>query len=303
MKRRRVVVRETPWICREIPNISEDTIVDPLKPIPHDSLLEVAKFCLEWGQEENSHVRFCGEDGMEGSHNFFVRLLTKNGWLDDLNIDMALLLLRERHERSSNWVGSDWTILDTTFQVSVMMHNSCATMQKCAALDYKQMKAYMGNEDRQHSKGLLGMVKGEGPKLAKSWSSVNRVCLPFNLQRQKHWVLLVVDVKECEIRAYDSKVDLCRTQAIQRVVQPVAKMLPRFLKESRYIGDGLLLKTKWPVIRVMDAPQQVGGGPCGMYILKYYEFLTLNVDLAKISHDAMPFYRLKLAVQLLQEYW
>ncbi|CAB4313975.1 unnamed protein product [Prunus armeniaca] len=49
MKRRRVVVRETPWAGREIPNISEDTIGDPLRPVPHDSLLEVAKLCWEWG--------------------------------------------------------------------------------------------------------------------------------------------------------------------------------------------------------------------------------------------------------------
>ncbi|KAI5317054.1 hypothetical protein L3X38_036761 [Prunus dulcis] len=209
-KRRMAVVRETPWQGREIPNISEDTIADPLRPVPHDSLLEVAKFCSEWRQEENSHVRLCGEEGMEGSYNFFVRLLTKDYWLDDL--------------------------------------------------------AYVGNEDRQHNNGLLGMVKGE----------------------------------ECEIRAYDSKVDLCRTQVIQRVVQPVAKMLPRLLQEYGYIGNSLLLKSEWPVIRVMDAPQQVGGGDCGMYILKYCDFLTSNVDLANISHDAIPFYRLNLAVQLLQ---
>ncbi|CAB4269015.1 unnamed protein product [Prunus armeniaca] len=246
MKSRRVVVRETPWKGREIPNISEDTIVEPRRPVPRDSLLEVAKFCWEWGQEENSHVRLCGEEGMEGSHNFFVRLLTKDGWLDDSNIDMTLLLLLEWHKSSSKWVGSDWTILDTTFQ-------------KCAALDYMQMKVYVGKEDRQHIKGLLGMVMGEGPKLAKSWSSVNHVCLPFNLQRQKHWILLVVDLKECEIRAYDSKVYLCITQAIQQAVQSVAKMLPWLLKESGYIGDDLLLKSEWPVIRVMDAPQQVGG--------------------------------------------
>ncbi|CAL2270201.1 unnamed protein product [Prunus armeniaca] len=112
---------------------------------------------------------------------------------------------------------------------------------------------------RNHCKGLMGMIKGEGPRLAKSWSSVNHVCLPFNLQRQKHWILLVVELKECEIRAYDSKVDMCRTQAIQRAVQPVAKMLPQLLKESGYIGNGLLLKTEWPIIHVMDAPQQVGG--------------------------------------------
>ncbi|CAB4320007.1 unnamed protein product [Prunus armeniaca] len=52
MKRRRAVVRETPWTGREIPNISEDPIADPLRPVPRDSLLEVAKFCWEWGQEE-----------------------------------------------------------------------------------------------------------------------------------------------------------------------------------------------------------------------------------------------------------
>ncbi|KAL6284799.1 hypothetical protein ACE6H2_015728 [Prunus campanulata] len=223
---------------------------------------------------------------MEGSHNFFVRLLTKDGWLDDSNIDMALHLLRERHNRSGKWAGSDWTILDTTFQ-------------KCAALDYTQMKSYIGKEERKHSKGLVGMVKGEGHKLAKSWESVNQVFLPFNLERQKHWILLVLDLKECEIRVYDSKEDLCRIQAIQRAVQPVSKILPRLLLEAGYTGDGLL-KTEWSVSRVLDAPPQQGD--CGMYILKYCEFLTSNVELANISHHAMPLYRLKLAVQLLQGY-
>ncbi|XP_021808599.1 ubiquitin-like-specific protease ESD4 [Prunus avium] len=234
--------------------------------------------------------QLCGNEAMEGSHNFFVRLLTKDGWLDDSNIDMDLHLLRERHNKFGKWEGSDWMILDTTFQ-------------KCAALDYTQMKSFMGKDERQHNNGLVGMVKGEGHKLAKSWSSVNQVFLPFNLQRQKHWILLVIDLKECEIRAYDSKVDLYRTQAIQRAVQPVGKILPRLLHEAGYIGDGLLRKREWPVIRILDAPQHVGGGDCGMYILKYCEFLTSNVDLANISHHAMPLYRLKLAVQLLQGYW
>ena len=52
MKRLRAVVRETPRTGREIPNISEDTIADHLRSVPRDSLLEVAKFCWEWGQEE-----------------------------------------------------------------------------------------------------------------------------------------------------------------------------------------------------------------------------------------------------------
>ena len=34
-------------------------------------------------EKYNSLVRLYGEDGMEASHKFFLRLLTKDGWLDD----------------------------------------------------------------------------------------------------------------------------------------------------------------------------------------------------------------------------
>lgn len=67
--------------------------------------------------------------------------------------------------------------------VSVMMHNSCVAIHNCVALDYNQMKAYMGNYDKKHSNGLLRMVKGEVPKLAKPWSLVKHVFMSFNLQR------------------------------------------------------------------------------------------------------------------------
>lgn len=55
MKRPRSVLRETPWQGQEFPNIEDDTVgftFDPLRPIPHDSLLKMAKFLWEWGQEE-----------------------------------------------------------------------------------------------------------------------------------------------------------------------------------------------------------------------------------------------------------
>ncbi|CAB4307164.1 unnamed protein product [Prunus armeniaca] len=104
-----------------------------------------------------------------------------------MNIDMELHLLQERHNRCGKWVGSELTILDMTFQ------------------------AYMGKEDKKHSNGLLRMVKGEVPKLAKPWSSVKHVFMSFNLQRQKHWILLVFNLNNCEIMAYDSKINLCRT--------------------------------------------------------------------------------------------
>lgn len=55
MKRPRSVLRETPWQGQEFPNIEDDAVgftFDPMRPIPHDSLLKMAKFLWEWGQEE-----------------------------------------------------------------------------------------------------------------------------------------------------------------------------------------------------------------------------------------------------------
>ncbi|CAL9029716.1 unnamed protein product [Prunus brigantina] len=41
-------------------------------------------------------------------------------------------------------------------------------------------------------------------------------------------------------------------------------------------------------------------GDCGMFVIKYCDFLSWNVDLGKISNEAMHLFRLKLTVDLLQ---
>ncbi|KAL6272722.1 hypothetical protein ACE6H2_023414 [Prunus campanulata] len=290
MKRPRSVLRETPWKGQEFPNIEDDTVgftFDPLRPIPHDSLLKMAKFLWEWGQEEDSHVRLCGEEGVDASHDFFVRLLSKNGWLDDTNIDMGLYLVRERQKRYPNLVGSDWTIVDTLFQ-------------KYAAIDLKHMRLYGGKDDRPHSRALVKMVNGELHKWSKPWMSVKKVFLPYNCVRHKHWVTLALDLTTCEIFVYDSKLDLCRTPTLIKALQPVAKLIPMLLKEAGYVGGCPLQTTEWPVHRVTDVPQQVGGGDCGIFVLKYCEFLSSNVELMQLSADAIHLFRLKLAIDLLQ---
>ena len=39
----------------------------------------------------SSHVRLCGEEGVDASHDFFVRLLSMNGWLDDtVSIEISI---------------------------------------------------------------------------------------------------------------------------------------------------------------------------------------------------------------------
>lgn len=120
------------------------------------------------------------------------------------------------------------------------------------------MRLYGGKEDRTHSNALVKMVNGKLPTWGKPWSSVKKVFMPYNV-RQKHWVGLVLDLTSCEIFVYDSKIDLFRTQILVKAVQPLAKLITPLLEEAGYVGDFPLRKGEWPIHRVMDSAQQVGG--------------------------------------------
>ncbi|BBG96661.1 hypothetical protein Prudu_005524 [Prunus dulcis] len=53
---------------------------------------------------------------------------------------------------------------------------------------------------------------------------------------------------------------------------------------------------RWPIERV-DVPQQ---GDCGMFVLKYIELLSTEIPLATCTSQNMPFFRLKLAAEILR---
>ena len=38
---------------------------------------------LIFGDTCSTHVRLCGKHGVDTSHDFFIRLLTKDGWLNE----------------------------------------------------------------------------------------------------------------------------------------------------------------------------------------------------------------------------
>ncbi|KAL6560688.1 SUMO1 sentrin specific peptidase 1 [Orobanche gracilis] len=50
---------------------------------------------------------------------------------------------------------------------------------------------------------------------------------------------------------------------------------------------------------VDNIPQQNNGSDCGLFTLKYIEFLQGNVDVGKITSEHIPMWRKKLAAELL----
>ncbi|CAH9136371.1 unnamed protein product [Cuscuta epithymum] len=50
---------------------------------------------------------------------------------------------------------------------------------------------------------------------------------------------------------------------------------------------------------VEECPQQDDGGNCGMYMLKIAEFLMIGMDMDAIYPEAIPFFRQKMATELI----
>ncbi|CAL2244236.1 unnamed protein product [Prunus armeniaca] len=54
-----------------------------------------------------------------------------------------------------------------------------------------------------------------------------------------------------------------------------------------------------PIERV-NVPQQSNQGDCGMFVLKYIELLSAEILLDTCTSHNMPFFRLKLAAEILR---
>lgn len=107
-----------------------------------------------------------------------------------------------------------------------------------------------------------------------------------------HWCLAVIDFRHSTIRYYDSmggSNDEC------------LKALGKYLREeSKDKRKKELDLTDWTYETVKDLPQQMNGSDCGMFALKYAEYITRD---AKITFDQMhmPYFRRRMVYEILTQ--
>lgn len=107
-----------------------------------------------------------------------------------------------------------------------------------------------------------------------------------------HWCLAVIDFRDRTIRYYDSmggRNDEC------------LKALGKYLREeSKDKKKKELDLTDWTYETVKDIPQQMNGSDCGMFALKYAEYITRD---AKITFDQMhmPYFRRRMVYEILTQ--
>ncbi|VFQ60320.1 unnamed protein product [Cuscuta campestris] len=118
-----------------------------------------------------------------------------------------------------------------------------------------------------------------------------------------HSVLLVLEVEGRTIRVYDSKGKrgkVCRS--LNGYGQCVTELLPVLLDLLGVYGehtDGPMGNRKFSINIIDRCPQQDDGCNCGMFMLKFAEYLMMDRHISEVHSRDMEAYRVKMTTELI----
>ena len=132
----------------------------------------------------------------------------------------------------------------------------------------------------------------------RSWTSLKKlgycimdcdlVCVPVH--QEVHWVLAVIDIKQREVRYYDSLGGKDRTCLVRHFAHTLPVVVSAFCFDLehatqanllRYVADeakGKQDKTldvsDWKQLAPSDIPEQKNGCDCGVFMVKFADWLV-----------------------------
>ncbi|KAI1213597.1 cysteine proteinase [Annulohypoxylon truncatum] len=201
-------------------------------------------------------------DGVELTPHDFGRLVPSNEWLNDNDIQAALVHLA--------------TYINDKAGVRPKVD-----APKCVALSSQ----YWSNFRAEPRKNVYprGLDRNWGMKPA-NFLDIDTLLIPVN--QGNHWTVLVIRPTRRTVAYVDSFHSLG-----PRHLTDAKTWLETFLG-SKYVAD------EWRTEQY-DVPQQTNGYDCGMFVITNSIYLSLGVDPSGYSQDDMPLQRLRIAAVLL----
>ncbi|CAL8993444.1 unnamed protein product [Prunus brigantina] len=86
---------------------------------------------------------------------------------------------------------------------------------------------------------LLKVVNDRLPACGMSCHSVYNVYAPCTLTNHKHWVALMIDLVNCEIKVYDSIVSLIPNEILKEELAPLSTSLPNILNTMDFYEESI----------------------------------------------------------------
>ncbi|KAL6325150.1 hypothetical protein AAG906_022995 [Vitis piasezkii] len=162
---------------------------------------------------------------------------------------------KEALESFQKWISDDqWSIIDIDYMhIDKNGFNHCLIMVHGLSTRFNDI--------------LIDYANGLQPLYSVKWPDVDIVYVPINV-RASHWVLGVVHLHRRIIYVYDSLMGINNNARLQVAIKPLAKLLPHILNAIAYYG-----------------------GDCGMFVIKYVEYLMHNHPLKSLTSARMDWFR------------
>ncbi|KAL4018636.1 hypothetical protein IC575_022241 [Cucumis melo] len=147
---------------------------------------------------------------------------------------------------------------------------------------------------------LVDYVVGSKVDFQDPWASVDYVYSPFNVHGN-HWVLLCLDLVSCEVKVWDSLPSLTTAEEMTNILLPIRQLVPKLLDSTGFFdrrGRSSTYKEPWPVVIVDPIPLQRNNCDCGVFAIKYFEYIAAGVGLDTLCQENMSYFRKQLAFQV-----
>ncbi|KAA0056671.1 Ulp1-like peptidase [Cucumis melo var. makuwa] len=209
---------------------------------------------------------------------------------DDEHLDALFLFIRLKIKAAGIPSSQNFTTADTIFM--------CILVAKWPL--YKECIKENRPFDWDEEYRLVDCVVGSKEDFQDPWASVDYVYSPFNVHGN-HWVLLCLDLVSCQVKIWDSLPSLTTAEEMTNILLPIRELLPKLLDSTGFFdrrGRSSTYKEPWPVVIVDSISLQRNNSDCGVFTIKYFEYIAAGVGLDTLCQENMSYFRKQLAFQL-----
>ncbi|KAA0038211.1 Ulp1-like peptidase [Cucumis melo var. makuwa] len=189
---------------------------------------------------------------------------------DDEHLDALFLFIRLKIKAVGIPSAQNFTTADTIFMrilvAKWLLYKECI----------KDNHSFNWEEEYR----LVDYVVGSKEDFQDHWTSVDYAYSPFNVHAN-HWVLLCLDLVSCQVKVWNSFPSLTTAEEMTNILLPIRKLVPKLLDSSGFFdrrGRSSTYKEPWPVVIVDSIPLQRNNSDCGVFTIKYFEYIAAGVD-------------------------
>ncbi|KAA0047553.1 Ulp1-like peptidase [Cucumis melo var. makuwa] len=264
----------------------EAIVYDPMHKILDVHLDRLRAWITDKRTDDELRETFHGKK----SKAFFRDLFMCRRWLADEHLDALFLFICLKIKAAGIPSSQNFTTADTIFMRILV--SKWPLYKECI----KENRPFDWDEEYR----LVDYVVGSKEDFQDPWASVDYVYSPFNVHGN-HWVLLCLDLVSCQVKVWDSLPSLTTAEEMTNILLPIRQLVPKLLYSTGFFdrrGRSSTYKEPWPVVIVDSIPHQRNNSDCGVFIIKYFEYIVAGVGLDTLCQENMSYFRKQFAFQL-----